>query len=183
MTRVGERTDDFNLLRPKKKRVNSRTKGNAFENKISKIFNTHFNTTDFMRTTGSGAFATTHNLPDHLKIYGDLITPQDFKFCIECKKGYNKITITDFWKKNSELWKFIKKSERDALYSKKQSLVIWQQDNRDTLIILREDTILNYPSLIHEPNVDFVTFNKYYLFKLEDLLKYTTRDFWFNQRY
>ena len=43
-----------------------------------------------MRSPGSGAFSTTHKLPDHLKFSGDLITPKNFRFIIECKKGYNK---------------------------------------------------------------------------------------------
>ncbi len=73
----------------KKKRKNSRAKGSTFERSIAKTLNDRFNTSEFSRSPGSGAFATTHTLPDHLKIYGDLITPQNFKYCIECKKGYN----------------------------------------------------------------------------------------------
>ena len=83
---------DISALK-KKKKVNSRAKGSTFERQIAKMFNEKFNTKEFSRTPGSGAFATTHSLPDHLKIYGDLITPQNFKFCIECKKGYNDINL------------------------------------------------------------------------------------------
>ena len=82
---------DLSNLRKKPKRKNSRTKGNTFERQIAKALNDRFDTTEFSRSPGSGAFATTHSLPDHLKIYGDLITPQKFKFCIECKKGYNNM--------------------------------------------------------------------------------------------
>ena len=64
----------------KKKRVNSRRKGNAFEREIAKLLNTRFNTTDFCRSPGSGAFATTHLLPQYMKVYGDLITPENFNF-------------------------------------------------------------------------------------------------------
>ena len=77
---------DLTSLRKKPKRKNSRTKGNTFERHIAKTLNDRFETTEFSRSPGSGAFATTHTLPEHLKIYGDLITPQNFKFCIECKK-------------------------------------------------------------------------------------------------
>ena len=88
--------DDYDLspLRTKPKRKNSRTKGNAFERHIAKLFNNRFKTTEFSRSPGSGAFATTHQLPEHLKIYGDLITPQKFKYCIECKKGYLKVILS-----------------------------------------------------------------------------------------
>ena len=73
----------------KKPRVNSRRKGNAFEREIAKLFNTRFNTSEFARTPGSGAFATTHTLPEYLQIHGDLITPKDFAYVIECKTGYD----------------------------------------------------------------------------------------------
>ena len=71
-----------------KKRINSRRKGNAFERKISTLLNERFETNEFCRSPGSGAFATTHKLPQHIKVHGDLITPEKFKFVIECKSGY-----------------------------------------------------------------------------------------------
>ena len=84
---------DMKKLRKKKKRINSRSKGNSYEREVCKLLNERFETNEFSRTPGSGAFATTHNLPEHLKIYGDVITPIKFKYCIECKKGYNKEDI------------------------------------------------------------------------------------------
>ena len=88
---------DVSKLRKKKTRVNSRTKGSTFERKIASMFNDRFGTKEFSRTPGSGAFATTHSLPAHLKIYGDLITPEKFKYCIECKKGYNKQAVASLF--------------------------------------------------------------------------------------
>ena len=79
--------DNYDISNLKeKKNINSRTKGSTFERQICKMFNKRFNTSEFCRSPGSGAFATTHSLPEHLKIYGDLITPEKFKYCIECKK-------------------------------------------------------------------------------------------------
>jgi Holliday junction resolvase len=104
---------DFSNLK-KKKRVNSRTKGSSFERSICKILNERFNTTEFSRSPGSGAFATTHSLPEHLKIYGDLITPEKFKFCIECKKGYNHLNLYSLYNYSSEFWKFIEQCEKDS---------------------------------------------------------------------
>ena len=52
----------------KKKRVNSKRKGSTFERNIAKILNERFNTKEFARTPGSGAFGTTHkNLPHYFK--------------------------------------------------------------------------------------------------------------------
>ena len=109
--------DDFDVspLR-KKKKVNSRAKGNRFENKIAKTLNDRFNTKEFCRTPGSGAFATTHTLPEYLKVYGDLITPEKFKFIIECKKGYNEEQVSDLLNPKSKISKMIAKANR---YSKK----------------------------------------------------------------
>ena len=41
----------------KKKKIDSRTKGSSFERQVAKKLNERFNTTEFMRSPGSGAFA------------------------------------------------------------------------------------------------------------------------------
>ena len=93
---------DISALK-KKKKVNSKAKGSSFERQVAKILNDRLGTTEFSRTPGSGAFATTHSLPDHLKIYGDLITPQNFKYCLECKKGYNNQNLYSLYNPSKHL--------------------------------------------------------------------------------
>ena len=44
----------------KKKRVNSKAKGGAFERQVANMLNEQFDTKEFCRTPGSGAFATVH---------------------------------------------------------------------------------------------------------------------------
>lgn len=156
---------DSKLLKEKlskKKRVNSRSKGNTFERKICSLLNNRFNTTDFCRSPGSGAFATTHSLPEYLKVYGDLITPQNFKYIIECKKGYNKININSIFNNSSEFWEFIKQSERDSQVSGKPSLIIYQQDRQPALIISKKDLFCIFP--------DTITFQCYQINLLENIL-------------
>ena len=97
----------------KKPRINSRTKGNTFERALAKKLNVRFDTKEFCRTPGSGAFATTHKLPDYLQVHGDLITPQNFKFVIEAKRGYD-IKFEDLWKPKSNLFSFIAQAARDG---------------------------------------------------------------------
>src|SRR5690349_13296154 len=97
-----------------KKKINSKKKGSTFERKVCHILNKHFNTSEFCRSPGSGAFATSHNLPEYLKIYGDLITPKNFKYCLELKKGYSDINISDLFNKKSKLWEFIEQADRDS---------------------------------------------------------------------
>lgn len=165
---------DSKLLKEKlskKKRVNSRSKGNTFERKICALLNNRFNTTEFCRSPGSGAFATTHSLPDYLKVYGDLITPKNFKFIIECKKGYNKININSIFNNSSELWEFIKQSERDSQTSGKPALIIYQQDRQPALIIYKKELFYSLPNTItFEDTINKVSYTKYNINLLEDIL-------------
>ena len=161
---------DISALK-KKKKVNSRAKGSTFERQIAKILNDRLGTTEFSRTPGSGAFATTHSLPDHLKIYGDLITPQNFKYTIECKVGYDKENLGGFFKDNSELYKFIEQSKKDSKQSGKPFLVVFKQTRKDILCIIE------YCEHVHATlsgwGSDFLVISDNYLcFRLKDLLQF-----------
>jgi len=134
--------DDFDITPlKKKKKVNSRAKGSRFENKISKMLNERFNTTDFCRTPGSGAFATTHKLPNYLKIYGDIITPEKFKYIIECKKGYNEEQVSDLFNIKSNICNMIDQAHRDSKKSSRDFLLIIGQDRREPIAITNTLTL------------------------------------------
>ena len=164
-----------------KKRVNSKAKGGAFERKIANILNEQFQTKEFNRTPGSGAFATTHQLPEHITVAGDIITPLNFKFCIECKKGYNDQTIYSLLDYNSKIWQFVEQCEKDAKKTKKVPMIIYKQDRRDTLVITNKDM---FSSTI--PNITIFKDNKekilytdtYSIYKLKDVLN-DSKDNWF----
>jgi len=129
--------DNFDLSKLKKtekKRINSRTKGNTFERKVAEMLNERFKTTDFCRSPGSGAFATTHKLPEHLQVYGDLITPKNFKFIIECKKGYNKEGLESVFNPNSILNEMIAQAARDSNKANRFFLLIIAQDRKDPIV-------------------------------------------------
>jgi len=165
---------DFSALK-KKKRVNSRAKGSTFERSIAKTLNDRFNTTEFSRTPGSGAFATTHSLPDHLKIYGDLITPLNFKYCIECKKGYNKENLYSLYNYSSDTWKFIEQCEKDSEKCQKTPMVIFKQDRQKTLAIVPYNSLYksnNYIEIHKEEKT-------YRIYLFDDLLKEPDY-FWFD---
>ena len=165
--------DNFDLspLKKKKKKINSGKKGGNFVRKVCKILNERFNTKEFSKTPGSGAYATTHTLPEHLKIYGDVITPEKFKYCIECKKGYNKENLNSILHYSSDLWKFIQQSDKDAEKSKKLSLLIIQQDRKPILAILKQEIA---------PEIEnSIQFSDYMMCHLDDLLKESS-NFWFN---
>ena len=157
---------DFSALK-KKKRVNSRAKGSTFERSIAKILNDRFKTTEFSRTPGSGAFATTHTLPDYLKIYGDLITPLNFRYCIECKKGYNKENLYSLFNYSSDFWKFVEQCEKDSEKCQKIPMVIFKQDRQKTLAIVPYNIIYisnNYIEIHKEEK-------RYKIYLFDDLLK------------
>ena len=143
----------------KKPRINSRVKGNTFERKIAKRLNERFDTKEFCRTPGSGAFATTHTLPEYLQVHGDLITPKDFKFIIEAKRGYD-IKFEDIWKPKSKLFEFIAQAKRDGEAAKKPWLLIYKKDRQKEIVITD-----------HEFPIDpKATIRNYKLHLLEDVL-------------
>ena len=102
------------------------------------MLNERFNTEEFCRSPGSGAFATTHKLPEYLKIYGDLITPEKFKFIIECKKGYNEEQISELLNPKSTTLKMIAQAHRDSKKSSRKFLLIIGQNRRDPIAITNE---------------------------------------------
>jgi Holliday junction resolvase len=160
--------DDYDISAlKKKKKVNSRAKGSTFERQIAKILNDRLGTTEFSRTPGSGAFATTHTLPDHLKIYGDLITPQNFKYCLECKKGYNNQNLYSLYNHSSDFWKFIDQCQKDSEKCGKIPMVIFKQDRQPTLAII--------PSNIVVESNNYIEIHKegqyYRVYMFDDLLK------------
>ncbi|MBT4111472.1 hypothetical protein HOE37_06450 [Candidatus Woesearchaeota archaeon] len=139
---MSKKTNNLNLdpLRAqvaskKRKKINGKQKGASFERHLAKLLNGKFDTKDFSRTPGSGAFATTHSLPAHLQIYGDLITPKDFLFCIEAKSGYN-VNLYDLVKDNSEIHKFIRQAKKDAKKAGKQWMLIYKKTRNKPLVIL-----------------------------------------------
>ena len=144
----------------KKRKVNSRRKGSTFERGIAKKLNGRFNTEEFMRSPGSGAFATTHKLPQHIKVHGDLITPQNFAFVIECKNGY-KLELDDPFKRKSDFWSFIKQAERDSQASGKDMMVIYKKNARMELVIVNSQ----YPI-----KDEMVVNKRYYIYNLKDFL-------------
>ena len=165
---------DLSKLRKKPKRKNSRSKGHTFERQIAKLLNDRFNTTEFSRSPGSGAFATTHTLPDYLKIYGDLITPIKFKYCIECKKGYNKENLYSLYNYSSDFWKFVEQSEKDSKKSNKLSLLIFKQDRQPTLALVKHPHQFTqgvYPYITLTTQKNGYEVEKYSMFLLDELLK------------
>ena len=163
----------------KKTRVNSRAKGSAFERSLARTLNGRFGTKEFCRTPGSGAFATTHTLPEHLSIGGDIITPKNFKFLIECKKGYNReLQISEFFNEKSWITGVLYKILSESKNSNKEPLLIVKQDRKEELAIVK-----NYikPNL-WSTTTSFIEINlsddwKWCVLPLNELLKFSDEFF------
>jgi hypothetical protein len=168
------------LVKNKKKRLNSKNKGNTFQRKIAQIFNEHLQTEEFAPTPGSGAFATTHNLPQHLQIYGDLITPKNFNFVLECKKGYNKENIGSTFTDKSLIRDALAQVERDAKKCNKIPLVIFQQDRKDILCVIPCTSFQD--QFLSKLSYYVVLKKEYIIIKLKELLSIYPKEssFWFN---
>jgi hypothetical protein len=174
--------DLTNLSSDTKKRTNSKAKGSRFERKIAGMFNNRFDTQEFSRTPGSGAFATSHTLPDHLQMYGDLIAPKNFRFCIECKKGYSNIKINHLIDYSSQLWNFIEQCEKDSSKCDKEPMVLFQQDRQPILAITPEKWI--YSSHNTEGFTPYIKIGKnnstqYLVLPFEQILKEWSAQDWF----
>ena len=164
---------DLSKLKKKsgKKRKNSRSKGQRFEREVVALFNERFSTTDFMRSPGSGAYATTHRVPEDMRIYGDLITPKWFKFTVECKSGYNHLDISHFLDKNSALWALILQASNDAKAANKEPLLIVKQDRRKPLVFTKEVYWLEALERKKEV-ISHVTVDGWKMLTLEEFLKF-----------
>lgn len=161
--------DNFDLSPlKKKKRKNSKAKGSSFERKVAKILNERFNTNEFARTPGSGAFATTHTLPKHLQIWGDLITPENFKYIFECKSGYNNEGIHSLINPKSRLWGWVTQMERDAESAEKPSILLISQDRKPIITFIKYKEEIE--KSINTYSIVIINNNKYILLYLTDLL-------------
>jgi len=148
------------------KRKNSRRKGLNFENKVCKLLNERFKTEEFSRTPGSGAYATTHKLPEYLKIYGDLICPKNFLWTVETKKGYNNFFLHDLLNKTSQLGEMLEECERVEKVSRKPFIFIICQDRRPALAFIKRDLI----GIV--THLETLQVRQYVCLTLEDLLKF-----------
>jgi Holliday junction resolvase len=154
----------------RKPRVNSKRKGSTFERKIAQMLNERFNTSEFCRTPGSGAFGSTHQLPQHLIVHGDLITPQNFRYTIECKNGYD-LELDDMFKTKSDFYKFIEQAKNDARrVPGRDWMVIYKKNRRKEIVVVGAPL----GSL-----KDFICIHgKYYCYLLKDVLA-LPESYWF----
>ena len=185
----------------RKKKINSKAKGDRGELKACKIL-TDFFGIKFNKVPRSGGFGTTHQLEQNALevLTGDILTPQGFLFTLENKSGYD-IDLINFFcskhtskKKSSDktlIYTFLDQSVRDAVRVSKIPAVIYTKDRRPPLLIIplnnfSGEKVLKeklskfelYLTFKYVPKYSYIWKN-WVLFSLEESLNVLGRNFFF----
>lgn len=157
----------------------SKTKGSAFENDMSKVLNSTYNTEEFARCPMSGAWMGRSNsakksgvakeAQDTLR--GDLITPNDFPYIIECKNyadspAYHKIIQGP----DAKLDGWLKEVEFDAEQAGLEPM-LWFKTTRKGAFVAVKSNILE--------GVEFEYVLKYRNYTIVSLETFKSNSHWF----
>lgn len=165
---------------------NIKKKGNRGELLVCKMFNERFGG-GFNRVPNSGAYGSTHNLSKAMTVSmaGDLICPENFRFCVECKTGYD-LDLQDLFVLNKSMWfSFLDQVMKDSERSGLQPMVIYKKDRKKPLmIVLNESILFLYIKNTSFNNINCVMNFKYEnkfwtLMDFESVLKNAPENFWF----
>lgn len=155
-------------------------KGKSFEREVAGIFNKRFKgyyniEKPFMRNLeGSGSYfggKNAHRGDSHFNPQtGDIKTPDDFKFTIECKNYKEAPSLAMIVKREVKQWdNWLAQTLQDAETSGKFPLLIIKY-NYTPIIAISKEGIFNIEPLI--------SYNKYRVYLLDELLKNSkTEDF------
>jgi hypothetical protein len=130
------------ILKPKRKKsVNCKHKGNRYENKLRDVLRLRFGTDYFSRSVGSGnRHGQVAALPQHAKdtYTGDLVCPENFKFAIEVKGGYDDVDLwTAVTNGHAQIDKFIAQAAEESKESHRKPIIFWQKSRKAWLAIIR----------------------------------------------
>lgn len=154
-----------------KKRKNSSKKGKRAENNLCHIFEKKFEMI-FSRVPESGAMATRGRVKKSVEseVCGDIITPDNFKFVIESKKGYDLDIINFFYNEKMFSGKktdkktfesFLKQVEDDSKRANKEPMLIYYKDYRPPIIATTYEKIIdkdkNYMVYFYNSKSWFIT--------------------------
>ncbi len=161
--------------------VNAKNKGNTFERKIANMLSDHFQKFTgiekaFRRNADSGSFfggknsarSETHDLDK--ASFGDIITPNNFKFNIECKHYKTPPSFSMLVKQDCKMLdKWIQQAKTDEESSKKKFVIIMKFNGVDEVVVL-EDNYNNLPVLMN--------YKEFKISLLTDFLNLDASDFW-----
>lgn len=172
-----------NVFNEKNKRIKSGKKGKRVElevvkelnNRFAEILNKNPSWGKFSRTIGSGnrwgqnVFLSKSAMNN---FSGDLICPDNFKFILESKGGYNDIDLCSaFEKGQSELDEFLKQASSDSERTGRKPMLLWKKDRKPRLAFIKTEDIKQelYSGFEYAMKYrDWMVFNFKDLIKLED---------------
>lgn len=142
-----------NLLEDKPKRIKSGRKGKRVELELVKELNLRFQDIllknpswgRFSRSVGSGNRwgQNVHLSKTAKNIYsGDIVCPDNFRFALESKGGYNEIDLcTAFGGGQSELDAFLNQAEEDADRCERKPMLLWKKDRKPRIAFLKTEQL------------------------------------------
>jgi len=151
---VDDVIQDFEKRDRRKKKLNSKDKGNRTELGLVKVLNERFKELlaknpawgSFSRSVGSGnrwGQGQLH-LPKHAKdtYTGDLTCPTKFLFVIESKGGYNDVDLCGaFADGDTTIDSFLQQVSDDAARSSRKPLLVWKKDRKPRLAAIRAEDL------------------------------------------
>jgi hypothetical protein len=132
--------------------INSKQKGNGFERKIATILSDRFaewtgKTASFRRNADSGSFfggsnqtrTESHDLSK--AEFGDIISPLDFKYSLECKFYKTPPSFSMILQQDCKMFdEWIKKVEQDAANADRLPCIIMKFNKVQETVMVRELT-------------------------------------------
>lgn len=170
--------EDLDANLNKKKKINSKKKGNRVELELTKILTKHFNQS-FSRSVGSGnRWGQVTNMPSHAKatLTGDICPPEGFLWVIECKGGYeNQIDLNSVLDDGCAcLDSFIKQSIHDNKESGRKPIIVWKRSRKPWLTMIQEKELVGIPTFDYS-----LKYKDWVMIPLMKLLEITSKEFWF----
>lgn len=180
-----EDADIEDIFTEKTKKIKSGKKGKRVELELVKSLNARFSQTlsknssfgKFSRSVGSGNRwgQQVHLSRTATNIYsGDIVCPDNFRFVLESKGGYNDIDLCSaFSGGSSDLDGFLKQVSDDASRCGRKPMLLWKKDRKPRIAFLK---------LKDSPEAEFEYEMKYREWKAvsyDDLLKQSD-DFFFS---
>jgi len=160
------------------KRINSKRKGNAAELELAKILTKRFGLPFARVGVSSGARPKQVELDNKATetFTGDLVTPDGFRFSVECKSVNKDVDLLD---QSALLDKFLKQAADDAISIGKIPLLCWKRYRKGWIVVLPERYVFsksvvftNYYSVYREWMVCY----------LDALLEIDQPEFWFDTK-
>jgi Holliday junction resolvase len=173
--------ENFFDKKKSKKKVNGCRKGKTVERHLCKILTEHFGV-EFNRSVGSGNRWGQVSLSENAKqvFTGDVSVPENFKWVIESKGGYEKDvdlnTVCDN-KGISRIDEFIKQSTHDSEFCGRKPMICWKRSRKPWLLMIRTKDLHPCKETICPYRIHY---RDWIILPLEDFLKKTKKDFWFS---